>query len=108
MNANAKNNTPLHLAAPGTDLRQNNMTDIVHLLLKHGANVNAKDNKKWTAMHIACSIGHIEIAELLVQHQAQIDALNERESTPLHLASQNNMTDIVHLLLKHGANVNAK
>ena len=60
--------TPLHLAS------QNNMTDIVHLLLKHGANVNAKDNKKWTAMHIACSKGHIKIAELLIQHQAQIDA----------------------------------
>ena len=82
------------------------MKDIVNLLLKHGANVNAKDNKKWTAMHIACSKGHIEIADLLIQHQAQLDAENENGLMPVHFAFRNKKTDIVQLFLKHEPNVN--
>ena len=48
MFTNEREWTPLHLAS------QNNMTDTVNLLLKHGANVNSKVSEKWTAMHIAC------------------------------------------------------
>ena len=52
--------TPLHLAASLAFAG-----GIVRLLLNHGANVGAKDDRGRTPFQIASSNGHSEIAELL-------------------------------------------
>lgn len=44
-----------------------NFKDMVQLLLKYGANVNAVDSEQWTPLHAACTCGHTKIAKLLIQ-----------------------------------------
>ena len=53
--------TPLHLAAGY------NRVGVVEVLIKHGADVHAKDKGGLVPLHNACSYGHYEVAELLVK-----------------------------------------
>jgi len=96
--------TPLQLAILKKDL------DLVKLLIKKGADVNAKNHNNFTALHIASFKGFIEIVEELIINNAKInDIVGEAEiiETPLHLACQNNNYEIIELLLENKANVNA-
>ena len=43
---------PLHYAA------QDGLSDIIELLLKHGARVNAATSEGYTSLHIAAENGH--------------------------------------------------
>ena len=53
--------TPLHLAAGY------NRVGVVEVLIKHGADVHAKDKGGLVPLHNACSYGHYEVSELLVK-----------------------------------------
>ena len=53
--------TPLHLAAGY------NRVGVVEVLIKHGADVHAKDKGGLVPLHNACSYGHYDVAELLVK-----------------------------------------
>lgn len=59
--------TPLHLAARA------NQTDIVRVLLRNGAQVNAKARENQTPLHIASRLGNSDIVTLLLQHGAAVD-----------------------------------
>jgi ankyrin repeat protein len=45
-------------------------SEIVQLLLDAGARVDATDAQGRTALHHACSIGHVEVARLLISRDA--------------------------------------
>ncbi|MBQ6002370.1 MAG: ankyrin repeat domain-containing protein, partial [Synergistaceae bacterium] len=53
----------------------------------NGANVNAKDNKGYTALMWAAEKGHTEIAEMLINHGADVNAENNSGFTALMLAT---------------------
>lgn len=56
----AKEKTALHLAvAHGRD-------DMVELLIHYGANVQARSDGKWTALHNACQQGSVKIVRVLL------------------------------------------
>lgn len=93
--------TPLHIAA------RLNHADIVLLFLQNGAEVNARDNQGFTALHYAASAGSMKAARVLLEHQADVNAQGGRLNllTPLHLAAVKGSTDMVRLLIQYGADV---
>ena len=77
---NAQGRTALHDAVLRHDL------DIIAWLLKHGADVEAKDQYGSTPLHWAAQEGHMATAELLLKRGADITAKDKHGSTPLHRA----------------------
>ena len=71
--------------------------------LRNGANVNAKDNAVWTALHVAANDGHTDIARLLIDYGADVNARDNYGNTALHVAAYWGYTDIMQLLQAHGA-----
>ena len=71
--------------------------------LATGADVNAKNERRWTPLHIAATK---EIAELLIAAGADVNAKvasgPKQGLTPLDAANETNQTEIADLLRKHG------
>jgi ankyrin repeat protein len=57
--------------------------DVVLLLLKHKADVNAQDNNHSTPLHLASFSGSIKAVRLLLKHRANIQLQNNNGETPL-------------------------
>ena len=83
-------------------------TDEVLMLLKMGADVNARDEDGKTALHNASQSGYTEIVRLLLDNGADVNAKDNYGRTALHNASESGYTEIVRLLLNNGADINAK
>ena len=62
-------------------------TETVRLLIKHGADVNARDEAQSTPLHLASSRASTETVRLLIEHGAIVTALDGSHRTPLHLVS---------------------
>ncbi len=69
--------TPLMEAASG------GYSDIVKLLIDHGANVNAKSSVGNTALTYACCGGYEEVVRILLEAGADVEHQNENGHTPL-------------------------
>ncbi|KAH9065632.1 ankyrin repeat-containing domain protein [Lactarius vividus] len=83
--------------------------EAVEVLLRHGADVNARDGHNWTPLHRASSCGRAESVQLLIRHGADVNARDKSNSTPLHLVSvQRGGIEIARLLLEHGADADAE
>jgi ankyrin repeat protein len=96
-------------------VRANNVEE-VRSLLALGADPDSTESAdgldgRWTALLLASSGGHSEIAEALVRAGADV---NRRPGggfdgyTPLHLAAGWGHVELAKILLEHGANVNAR
>jgi ankyrin repeat protein len=57
------------------------------LLIKHRADVTARDESYSTPLHLASSFGVPEIVQLLIEHGADVTTQDGSRRTPLHLAS---------------------
>lgn len=68
--------TPLHIAVRDEAIK------FTKLLLQHGANINAQDDKGCTPLHDHTNPG---VIRLLIQHGADPNIVNKAGSTPLHL-----------------------
>ena len=73
--------------------------DIVKQLLKHQANPNLADSRRYAPLHLAAMKGYIEIARMLLDAGAEPNALNEDGYAPLHLAVMNGHHGVTQLLL---------
>jgi len=68
--------------------------------------VNAKNTRRQTCLHVACSSGNLEVVKLLVEELgAEVNCTDRHGWTPLHCAAQGEHLDIVRLLLDAGADV---
>ena len=102
--------------------------EIIELLLKKGAYVNATDSYSVTPLQLAVENGSEDIVKLLLKHGAYVNSacdcsfgeghtvwLGVKETctswegyTPLWLAVGKGHEEVVKLLLESGANVHAK
>ncbi|KAF5284150.1 hypothetical protein FQR65_LT00150 [Abscondita terminalis] len=99
---NKDDKTPLHEAA------QFSRSDIVNILLEHGAEVNALKRSDWTPLMLACTKltdSSYKCVELLLQNRALINAENKDGWSALHLISREGCEEIFKLLCKYGLDV---
>ncbi len=74
--------------------------DIVNLLIKNGANIEAKHeaSRGYTPLIVAAINNHIEVAKMLIEHGANINSKNNNGNTALSVANEKGHTEIVELL----------
>lgn len=87
-------NTPLLYAATKGDF------DMLTLLLEKGANPIVKNKAGETALHFACSHGHLGIVGTLLT-LTDVESLTIGRQPPLYYAARHNKLDIVKYLLDH-------
>jgi ankyrin repeat protein len=112
---------PIHIAS------MEKFTEVVKLLIKHGADVNAKGPYGQTALYYAIYSYRDEIAELLIANGADVNAKSDDGDTPLLAAARQPdpamdeftldeyklrtyraIYDITELLIVKGADVNVR
>lgn len=69
------------------------------------ADVNAKDNFKWTPLHFACQTGLKDLVQVLLDSGAHLDAVALNGGTPVMRAIESCHPDVVQLLIERGAKV---
>lgn len=107
---NAQNHsgqTPLYWVGNGSPGAYG--AEVVHLLARHGAYVNAQEKlKHCTPLHMAARRGNIPVAAALLDCGAEREALDKLGETPLHRAVRCGKTEMVAFLLACGANVHVR
>ncbi|KAJ8665232.1 hypothetical protein QAD02_006894 [Eretmocerus hayati] len=101
---------PLHML-----VQQNSDTCIeaAKLLLKHGANVNARDSKLNTPLHYMRYNTQVKMIDLLLNYGADLDACNALSETPLlslvspefYDQDMSNLLEKIGLFLDRGADI---
>ena len=84
------------------------LTEIVQLLLEHGADINVRDDSDSTALQETSSSPHagVEMVQLLVERGADVNAQGGLYGTALQAACYSGSEKVVQLLLEKGADVN--
>lgn len=75
-------------------------------LITKGADVDARDELRWTPLMYAAYNGHRKTADMLLSLGALVDARNNVQWTALMLASHRGRTKTAETLINHGAYVN--
>jgi len=85
----------------------NNQIEIVDLLLKAGANIDASNPHQYSPLQKACLQGHTETVTVLLDRGANIERSTGNGMTPLHIACDNGHAEAVTILLDRGAHIEA-
>eukprot|EP00106_Octopus_bimaculoides_P015464 XP_014782906.1 PREDICTED: tankyrase-1-like [Octopus bimaculoides] len=86
--------TPLHIAADKSHY------DVMDILLKHGAQVNALDSLGQTALHRVAKQGNVQACRLLLSHGVDPTTMSLQGYTAAQLASEN-----VKKILREGPSI---
>ena len=88
--------------------------EIADLLLRHGANVNARDSQGNTPLHFSVMNGNIDVTQYLIDNGANVNAAMddgptflENGWTPLHIAAVKGNTQLLNILIENGSNINS-
>ncbi|XP_018612715.1 ankyrin repeat and SOCS box protein 16 isoform X2 [Scleropages formosus] len=102
--------TPLHIAA------RRGLEEHVELLLRHGADVSARNREGETPLNAACAGAErpreagrfLRVAQMLLKAGADPRTAGRKRHTPLHNACGNCSPRIAELLLQYGAQADAQ
>jgi ankyrin repeat protein len=94
--------TPLHVAS------RMGFVEVARILLKHGADIEARDRNDWSPLERATTKGHVEVTRVLLEHGANVSAQDKGRRTPLYLASVHGKPAVAQVLLRHGADMKAR
>ncbi len=86
----------------------NNQSEMIKLLLKHGADPNLVNNKKATSLMRVAIYGDTVTARILLDRGVDINAKNNDDETALVVAIRSDNKEMMYWLLKNGADANIK
>ena len=66
---------------------------MIDYLITAGADINAKNDRGMTPLHLAAILRNATVAEALLQHGADVHSVNDFGETPLHVAVQSLPSD---------------
>lgn len=89
-------------------VRQGDFVAVRHYIEDEGADIEARDQRNRTALHIATEHGFTLCIEALIDLGARIDPTDHQKATPLMIAAERGLTDTVNLLLANGADIMLK
>ncbi|MBS1979360.1 MAG: ankyrin repeat domain-containing protein [Bacteroidetes bacterium] len=72
--------------------------DIVAMLIRHGADVNAKQQQDYTPLHQAAHAGRVDMCELLLKNGADRNAKTSAGQTPMDMAREKGSKETASLL----------
>ncbi|OLP89576.1 Beta-galactosidase [Symbiodinium microadriaticum] len=93
-------NTAMHLALAKEGGRDTVKRQILECLLTVSANVEVRNLKGMSPMHLACSTGCIRCVQLLMEMKANPSALTSRWESGLHLACTSGHTEVTQLFVQ--------
>lgn len=76
--------------------------EITELLIKYGADVNAKQSRGVTPLHSTAHNGQTSLSKLLIDNGADINAKTDNGQTPLFMANEKNFNETAELIIKYG------
>lgn len=91
---NDRGKTALHFAA------ENNHSEMVRLLLRNNALIEAVSDGNWTAFLIAAKRGHAKTVDALLSSEAKVNARTSSGMTALHWAADLGHLDVVKRILR--------
>ena len=65
-----------------------------------GTDINVKNNDEWTALHVACKDGHLDLVQLLIGRGSSVNLKTAQGSSPLHIAQELFRTEVVRYLIR--------
>lgn len=83
--------------------REEQFQDVVKLLVRSGANVDAQDVDEDTSLHMAAQAGDIDMVRLFISKKAKVSVKNDAGKSALDLACAGNKSNVIEHLLKSGA-----
>jgi ankyrin repeat protein len=89
---------PVHIAS---DARSVNHTEIVRLLIEHGADINVKNRVGHTPLYYAVKYKNINLIRELIEHGANVTERDDFGSTYLHIASSFANLETVQILIEY-------
>ena len=85
-----------------------NNIQMLELLLRYGADVNAKDQIGRTALFWAAANNSEAMTMMLLAKAPEIDACTADGTTPLHMAAESSSPNVLKQLIEHGACMSSK
>ena len=80
----------------------------VQAIINLGADVNAVNNRRQTALWLACCDGQVDVTTVLLNRGADPNIVDENKDSSLHAAMYGHCNiETVQQMIDHGANVNA-